>query len=194
VDGVPLETAAPAVARAAVRLVPQTAADLLYLDTVAQECAAADRAAGGAAGTCRGIVDALVAPLAETAHPRDLSEGQRLALVLAIQLSGAAPVLLLDEPTRGLDYRAKAALTVSLRQLAEVKGRAICVATHDVEFAAGVADRAVVMATGAVIAEGPAGEVLAASTVFAPQVAKTLAPSRYLTVAQVARALGTAER
>ena len=42
-----------------------------------------------------------------THHPRDLSEGQRLALVLAIQLAAAPPVVLLDEPTRGLDYPAK---------------------------------------------------------------------------------------
>jgi energy-coupling factor transport system ATP-binding protein len=140
------------------------------------------------------MVDALVAGLPDAANPRDLSEGQRLALVLAIQLAADSPVLLLDEPTRGLDYRAKAALAARLRELAEAKGRAVCVATHDVEFAAGIADRAVVMATGEIIAEGPAAEVLAASTVFAPQVAKVLAPSRYLTVAQVAAALAEAAR
>jgi energy-coupling factor transport system ATP-binding protein len=63
------------------------------------------------------------------------------------------------------------------------------VATHDVEFAAAVADRVVVLAEGGIVADGPAADVLAASPAFAPQVSKVLAPLPYLTVEQVARAL-----
>jgi len=188
VGGEPLEKAPASTVRSFVRLVPQTASDLLYLTSVDAECLAADEQAGRR--VCRGILDALVPGIPGDRNPRDLSEGQRLALVLAIQLSADAPVLLLDEPTRGLDYPAKAALAQALRGLA-ADGRAICVATHDVEFAAGVADRAVIMATGEIIADGPLGDVLASSAVFAPQVAKVLAPQRWLTAGQVAAALET---
>ena len=96
--------------RAHVGLLPQTASDLLYLERVADECAAADREASAAPGSCRDMLDRLAPGIDPYAHPRDLSEGQRLALVLAVQLTASPRVMLLDEPTRGLDYDAKAAL------------------------------------------------------------------------------------
>ena len=161
--------------RGAVGLVPQTAADLLYLETVDEECEAADQSAGATAGTCRGLLDRLVPGIPGDRHPRDLSEGQRLALVLAVVLTARPPVVLLDEPTRGLDYPAKEQLAGILDDLA-AEGRAILVATHDVEFAARVADRVVVMADGDVVSQGPAAQVLAESPGFAPQVTKVLGP------------------
>ncbi|MEV0459679.1 ABC transporter ATP-binding protein [Catellatospora methionotrophica] len=177
----------PATARTLVGLVPQTATDLLYLDTVDAELAQADRDAT-VGGRARALLDEITPGIGGTAHPRDLSAGQQLALVLAIQLSAAPAVLLLDEPTRGLDYQAKAALAAALDRLS-AQGTAIVVATHDVEFAATVADRVVVMGDGDVVADGPAQVVLTASPGFAPQVAKILAPLPYLTVAQVSAAL-----
>ena len=120
------------------------------------------------------------------AHPRDLSEGQRLALVLAIQLARRARrVVLLDEPTRGLDYDAKHALVEHPRATLAADGHARRRRTHDVEFVAAAADRVVVMAEGEIVADGPTTEVIVASPAFAPQVAKILAPLPYLTVAQV---------
>jgi ABC-type multidrug transport system ATPase subunit len=97
-------------------------------------------------------------------------------------------VVLLDEPTRGLDYPGKARLRELVRALA-ADGRAVVLATHDVEFAAAAADRVVVMAEGEVIADGRTADVLVASPAFAPQVAKVLAPQPWLTVDQVAHAL-----
>jgi energy-coupling factor transporter ATP-binding protein EcfA2 len=219
----------PAAARRLVGLVPQTPADLLYLDTVAAELAQADRDAqaggtgtatattgaatannsdvtstvsgqqqchidrvgAGADGTAREILDGIAPGIADEAHPRDLSAGQQLALVLAVQLAAAPAVILLDEPTRGLDYTAKAGLTGTLDRLA-ARGHAVVVATHDVEFAARSCDRVVVMAEGDIVSDGPAATVLTASPTFAPQVAKILAPLRYLTVAQIAAALDPA--
>jgi energy-coupling factor transport system ATP-binding protein len=64
------------------------------------------------------------------------------------------------------------------------------VATHDVELAAEVADRVVILADGEVVTDGPTREVLASSPAFAPQVTKVLHPQTWLTVAEVARALG----
>lgn len=171
-----------------VGLVPQEPRDLLYADTVAAECAAADEDAGTAAGTCRALVSELLPDIGDDTHPRDLSEGQRLALALAVVLTARPPLLLLDEPTRGLDYAAKARLVTVLRGLA-AEGHAIVLATHDVELAADLAHRVVILADGEVVADGPTAEVVVASPSFAPQVAKILAPEPWLTVAQVGKAL-----
>ncbi|MFI9562480.1 ABC transporter ATP-binding protein [Streptomyces rishiriensis] len=172
-----------------VGLVPQEPRDLLYADTVAAECAAADRDARAAPGACRALVSELLPGIADDTHPRDLSEGQRLTLALAVVLAARPPLLLLDEPTRGLDYAAKARLVAVLRGLAAA-GHAIVLATHDVELAAELAHRVVLLAEGEVIADGPTAEVVVSSPSFAPQVTKILAPQEWLTVAQVRRALG----
>ncbi|MEU8466106.1 ATP-binding cassette domain-containing protein [Streptomyces sp. NPDC029003] len=174
-----------------VGLVPQEPRDLLYADTVAAECAAADADAGAAPGTCRGLVSALLPGVPDDTHPRDLSEGQRLTLALALVLTGRPALLLLDEPTRGLDYAAKARLIGLLRDLA-ADGHAIVLATHDVELAAELAHRVVILAGGEIVADGPTAEVVVSSPAFAPQVAKVLAPGHWLTVSQVAAALARA--
>jgi energy-coupling factor transport system ATP-binding protein len=168
-------------ARGRVGLVPQTAADLLYLETVEEECASAGPA-------CRALLDRMAPGIDGGTHPRDLSEGQRLALVLAIVLAARPPVVMLDEPTRGLDYAAKRRLVQMLQRLTE-DGHAVLLASHDVELVAEVATRVVVLADGDVVADGPTTEVVLGSPLFAPQVAKVLAPAPWLTVADVARAL-----
>ena len=188
IDGMDTGALTNARARALVGLVPQTPADLLYLETVAAECAAADDESAKAAGSCAALLDRLVPGIDLLAHPRDLSEGQRLSVVLAVQLTAEPPVLLLDEPTRGLDYGAKHRLAEILTELAAA-GRAVLVSTHDVEFVATVAGRVVVMADGDIVADGPAQDVIGSSPMFAPQVAKVLAPARWLTVDQVAAGL-----
>jgi energy-coupling factor transporter ATP-binding protein EcfA2 len=176
----------PADARALVALVPQTPGDLLYLNTVGAELGQADReSAGSDSPPARELLDRLAPGIADELHPRDLSEGQRLSLVLAIQLRAAPRVVLLDEPTRGLDYGAKRALHAIIHQLA-AEDRSVVIATHDVEFVAASCERAIVIGDGEVVADGPTPEIVLASPAFAPQVAKILAPLRYLTVAQVA--------
>jgi len=194
VGGADPKAQSPARARALVGLVPQTPADLLYLDTVGEECEQADRESGAASTPgARELLDRLAPGIADGTHPRDLSEGQRLALVLAVQLVAAPKAVFLDEPTRGLDYTAKRSLVEIVDRLAG-EGRAVVVSTHDVEFVALAADRVVVMAAGDVVADGPTAEVVVASPAFAPQVAKVLAPLGYLTVDQVAAALSVVGR
>ncbi|WP_053654185.1 ABC transporter ATP-binding protein [Streptomyces sp. MMG1121] len=185
---VPHRTAPPALVRR-VGLVPQEPRDLLYADTVADECAAADRDARAEPGTCRALVSELLPGITDDTHPRDLSEGQCLALALAVVLTARPPLLLLDEPTRGLDYAAKARLVTVLRGLA-AEGHAIVLATHDVELAAEIAHRVVLLAEGEVIADGPTAHIVVSSPSFAPQVTKILAPQQWLTVAEVREALG----
>jgi len=171
-----------------VGMVPQEPGDLLYATTVAEECDQADRDAGVPVGTALEIFVGLVDGADPQRHPRDLSEGQRLALALAVVLAGAPGLVLLDEPTRGLDYRAKERLVLILRDLA-ARGHTVVLATHDVELAAEVAERVVVLADGEVVADGPVRDVLAGSPAFAPQVAKIVHPLPFLTVAEVTAAL-----
>jgi energy-coupling factor transport system ATP-binding protein len=172
-----------------VGLVPQDAGALLYGASVAEECATADRETGLAPGTTVAMLEEVLPGVPGDRHPRDLSEGQRLALALAIVLAPRPSLVLLDEPTRGLDYPSKARLVTVVRKLA-ANGDCIVVATHDVELVAQLATRAVVLAEGEVVADGPARDVVCHSPVFAPQVAKVLAPEPWLTVDEVGHALG----
>ncbi len=172
-----------------VGLVPQNPADLLYLSSVAAECAAADTDTGAGSGRCAALLDELVGGLPPERHPRDLSEGQRLVLALAIVLTGDPPVLLCDEPTRGLDYPSKHRLGRVLADQAAA-GRAVVVATHDVELVADLADTVVMLANGEVIDLGATARVLTTTPTFAPQMAKVFRPSPVLTVDEVGAALG----
>jgi energy-coupling factor transport system ATP-binding protein len=171
-----------------VALVPADPGSLLYASSVAEECDQADRDARMAPGTTLRWVERVVHGLDVGSHPRDLSEGQRLALALGVVLAPEPSLVLLDEPTRGLDYEAKRRLVGLLRRLAS-QGRGVVLATHDVELVADVATRVLVLADGDVVTDGGAREVLAASPMFAPQVAKVLSPSQWLTVSEVAAAL-----
>ncbi|MER5945345.1 ATP-binding cassette domain-containing protein [Streptomyces sp. NPDC001904] len=188
VDGLVPHRATPRDLIRKVGLVPQEPRDLLCADTVGAECAAADKDAEAAPGTCRALLGDLLPGIADDTHPRDLSEGQRLTLALAIVLTAAPPLVLLDEPTRGLDYAAKGRLVTVLRGLS-ARGHAIVMATHDVELAAELTHRVAILADGEIVADGPTPEIVTSSPSFAPQVAKVLAPQPWLTVAQVREAL-----
>lgn len=170
-----------------VSLVPQTASDLLYLSSVEAECDAGDAAADAPPGTTLALLQQLVPTIDPTAHPRDLSEGQQIAVVLAVELVGNPEVVVLDEPTRGLDYAAKEVLGEQVNRLA-AEGRAVVIATHDVEMAARVADRVVVMAEGEIVSDGPTRDVLTNSQLLATQVAKVARPVPVLTVEEYERA------
>jgi energy-coupling factor transport system ATP-binding protein len=108
-------------------------------------------------------------------NPRDISGGerQRLALAIVTDSEVAPAVLALDEPTRGMDRAAKAALAEELRRRSQ-SGQAVIVATHDPEFAAACADRAILLADGRVIAEDTASGLLAGGWYFATETARIL--------------------
>ncbi|MGB3674406.1 MAG: AAA family ATPase, partial [Candidatus Nanopelagicales bacterium] len=172
-----------------VGLVPQEAGDMLYAQTVTGECEAADRDANAEPGTARALLDQFAPGINGETHPRDLSEGQRLSLVLAVVLAAKPPVVLLDEPTRGLDYPGKRNFTRVLQELAR-DGHCIMLATHDVELVAATASRVVIIADGEVVADGPTKDVVASSPMFAPQISKVMRPFPFLTVDAAVEALG----
>ena len=114
------------------------------------------------------------------AYPRDLSVGERQRVALAAILIVKPQALLLDEPTRGLDYAAKAQLTALLLGW-RAAGMGIGVVTHDVELVAALADRVVLMSQGEIIAQGAPATVLGASPLFAPQMARLFPNTGWLT-------------
>ncbi|MFC4333950.1 ABC transporter ATP-binding protein [Salininema proteolyticum] len=191
-DGTDPADLKPPARRALVGLVPSEPADLLYHESVAAECAEADGDSDAPAGTCEKIFHKMVTaepgavPPPADASPRDLSEGQKLALALAVTLTAAPPLLLLDEPTRGLDYGAKGVLTALLHEHTAAGG-AVLLASHDVEFIAEFADHVHLLSDGQTVAEGPARDMMGASPMFAPQVAKVL--PGWMTVGEVEAAL-----
>lgn len=104
-------------------------------------------------------------------NPRDLSSGEREKVVVAAALlPPAADLVVMDEPTRGLDYDNKRLIIERLRGC----GSALLVVTHDVEFASALADRVAIMGDGGIVTEGPAAEVLSDSLFFSPQVNRLL--------------------
>ena len=164
VSGRDVATLRPPGRRAAVALVPEHADDLLFATTVAEECRRTDRAlrrsaaAGAAQPTAARFAGLLGFDLASARHllrrhPRDLSAGERLCLVIAIQLAAAPAVLLVDEPTRGLDPAARALVGAALLR-AGGSASAVVFATHDRDFARGLATRTISM-QAARVGRGP---------------------------------------
>ena len=85
-------------------------------------------------------------------HPYDISGGERQLVVLAKALSKNPKVLLLDEPTKGLDFSSKGVITKILKELAS-KGITVLIVTHDVEFACDVSDRCGLLFNGTIVSE-----------------------------------------
>ena len=170
-----------------VAYVPQNPNTLLFSATVRRELEETRRLLGlGDDGSVDRWLDLLgLTELAER-HPRSLSGGERQRVAVGAVAVGGAPVLLLDEPTRGMDAPSRTALERAMRDHAVEGEGAVVLATHDVELAARSATRAVVLGDGEVVAAGDARVVLAGS-LFAPQVLRVLPP--YLTVEEVAAAL-----
>jgi energy-coupling factor transport system ATP-binding protein len=168
-------------------LCPQEPDAILFADTVLDEVRVTLHARSMDPALAEAMLDALgIGPLAPR-HPRDLSAGQRLLVAVAAVAVAGAPLLLLDEPTRGLDQESKDLLVRFLCGHA-ADGGAVVLATHDVELVASVATRVVMLAGGDVVADGDVGAVLGDSHVFAPQMTRAFGPG-WLTPEQVAGAL-----
>jgi energy-coupling factor transport system ATP-binding protein len=158
-----------------VALVPDASDDLFTRDTVAGELRAADRRlarrrkdaalpSGYAAEHLARLRGGATIPVGHE-HPRDLSAGERRILAIGLQTMDNPQVLLIDEPTRGLDPAARTAVTAALRAAAGA-GAAVLIATHDHDFARGLGARILPMRDGV----APAAEPEAATAGAAPAV------------------------
>ena len=171
--------------------VPQHPGALLFGDTLAAELAFTRRGHGMPADPAadQALLERLGLGALADRNPRDLSGGEQQRAALASILAANPQIILLDEPTRGLDYAQKRSLTDLLLGLKR-EGRTIIMATHDVELAAACADRAVLMAEGQIVVDGSAREVMSDSQVFSSQINKLFRDPRYLVVEDVLRAIG----
>jgi energy-coupling factor transport system ATP-binding protein len=171
--------------------VPQHPGALLFQETLADELAFTRRSHRLPLdnATDRALLARLGLDALADRNPRDLSGGEQQRAALAAILVAEPHVILLDEPTRGLDYEQKHRLAEMLLGLKR-EGRAIIMATHDVELAAACADRVVLMAEGQVVVDGPARQVMSDSQVFSSQINKLFRDPRFLVVEDVLAALG----
>jgi energy-coupling factor transport system ATP-binding protein len=164
--------------------VPQNPNALLFNDTVRQELDFTRRGHRLPPADHSSLLDTLGLTRHADDYPRDLSVGERQRVALASILVAEPQILLLDEPTRGLDYGQKAVLADFLRA-EKARGRTIIMATHDVELVAGCADRVVLLGDGQVVVDGPARQVMGESLVFASQINKLYRAPALLTVEDV---------
>ena len=171
---------------------PQDPNALLFADSVLDELLItlknhglpANGAAPGAPLSPQQLLDRLGLGDKAGRYPRDLSAGERQRVALGAVTVTRPGALLLDEPTRGLDYQAKQALVELLAGWRD-EGMAILLVSHDVELAALVADRVLLMSQGEIIAGGSPRDVLSSSPLFAPQVARLFPGTGWLTTRDV---------
>jgi energy-coupling factor transport system ATP-binding protein len=174
-----------------IALVPQAPTSVLYHDTIEAEIA--DTLAGtrreGSVGQALAEwrLEGLVG-----AHPGDVSAGERQRAALAAMLVGAPRLILLDEPTRGMDHDTKHLLIENLRRRC-VEGATVILASHDVELAGACADWVLLLADGRVVADGLARDVLTETLTFSTQVNKLLG-GRFLTPEDVVDSLNGRRR
>lgn len=164
--------------------VPQNPNALLFEDTVARELAFTRASHGLPERDATPLLDTLGIAEHTERYPRDLSVGQRQRVALAAILAADPAIILMDEPTRGVDYAQKEVLTRFLQGERD-RGRTVVLSTHDVELAAAAVDRVVILGDGEVVVDGPTRQVMSQSMVFSSQVNKLLRDERYLTVADV---------
>lgn len=142
-DGVPVSRKTR---RSACALVMQDTGRQLFSDTLAGELTIGASHASGQSGE-QLLADFDLANLGER-HPLSLSGGQKQRLVIAAARATGRPIVILDEPTSGVDARHLDSITATLRRIAD-EGAAVVVVTHDGEFAAACADRLITLtATG----------------------------------------------
>jgi energy-coupling factor transport system ATP-binding protein len=171
--------------RGEIAYVPQQPASLFFHECLADELRYTARQRGVPVD-----VDELLSRVglawAADRHPSDLSVGERQRAAIATVLAGQPKMLVLDEPTRGMDPWHKRQLTAVLDRI-RASGVGVLMATHDVEMVAHVADRVVLLGDGSVVAEGRSEDVLSGSMSFSTQVNKVFGGS-WLTAEQVLEA------
>ena len=167
---------------------PQNPNALLFADTLRDELDFTRRSQGLPLGGYEEFLRALGLEQHINAYPRDLSVGERQRAALAAILVAGPEVILLDEPTRGLDYPQKRALADFLAERCR-QGKMVIMSTHDVELVTRCADRVVILGEGQVVVDGSVRAVMTESLVFSSQVNKLFRDDRFLTVEDVLEVL-----
>jgi len=147
--------------------------DHLFADTVEDEIAFSLRNRGAdeaqIARAVEGMLDEFELSQYRKSYPRNLSGGEKQRVALASVLVGEPEVIVLDEPTRGMDYVLKKKLISYLDDYRH-RGNTVIMVSHDVETIAECAERVVLLSEGRVVVEGSKREVLAKTLLFSPQI------------------------
>lgn len=173
-----------------IALVPQQPGNLFVSESISGECELADRWRNLTPGTTLQFLNRFNFVQDLELHPRDLSAGGQLWLAIAIAIAANPRVLILDEPTRGLDNRGKS-LMVELIKSRQLAGLTTVLATHDLELAAGISDQLIYVENGTITS---IGAPLATNHPRLAEISATfelLSPRPYLCLEQVRQARAT---
>jgi len=147
--------------------------DHLFADTVEEEIGFALKNLGLENGKVRSRIDEVLGRFRldkyRRQYPRALSGGEKQRVALASVLAVQPRILILDEPTRGMEYRLKSELMAFLRDYAG-QGNTVILVTHDVETVAEYADRVLLLGEGKVVVDGNKRDVLSRALLFSPQI------------------------
>jgi peptide/nickel transport system ATP-binding protein len=99
-------------------------------------------------------------PAFQARFPHQLSGGQQQRVCTAVAIVSEPPIVVLDEPTTGLDVVSQARVLDELLRLRDQEGVAMLYVTHDLAVVAEIADHIAVMYAGRIVEQGPAREVL----------------------------------
>ncbi len=147
--------------------------DHIFADTVEEEIAFILKNRGFDGGEIAARVDEMLEMFAlkefRRQYPRSLSGGERQRVALASVLVAGPEILILDEPTRGMEYRLKSELMRFLNGYRE-KGNTVVLVTHDVETVAEYADRVILLSEGRIVVDGNKRDVLSRALFFSPQI------------------------
>jgi energy-coupling factor transporter ATP-binding protein EcfA2 len=172
-DGVDTRKSTVAELSRRVGYVFQNPNDHLFADTVEDEIAFSLRNRGAdeteITKAVEGMLDEFELSQYRKSYPRNLSGGEKQRVALASVLVGEPEVIVLDEPTRGMDYVLKKKLIGFLDNYRR-KGNTVIMVSHDVETIAECAGRVVLLSEGRVVVEGSKREVLAKALLFSPQI------------------------
>jgi energy-coupling factor transport system ATP-binding protein len=180
--GIDPAASGPAAFAGSIGYVPQHASTLFYREHLIDELRATAKARGSVADPSV-ILDRFGLTHLAQSHPLDLSGGERERAALATVMMGKPRLLLIDEPTRGMDAWRKRDLATHLVSLCQ-QGVAIVMVTHDVELVATCASRVVMLGNGGVVADGTPREVLSGSLTYTTQINKVFG-GQWLTVEDV---------
>ncbi|MDY6912017.1 MAG: energy-coupling factor transporter ATPase [Chloroflexota bacterium] len=153
--------------------------DHLFADTVEGEISITLRHHGFRDGALSDSIERALALFDLEKHrrsyPRSLSGGERQRVALASVIAPHPEVLVLDEPTRGMDQSLKDELMTFLIRHTQ-QGNAVILISHDVEMVAEHADRVVLLSEGKIIVDGPTRNVLSRALLFSPQINRLVQP------------------
>jgi energy-coupling factor transporter ATP-binding protein EcfA2 len=147
--------------------------DHLFADTVEDEIAFSLRNRGAGETEINKAVEQMLNEFElgryRKSYPRNLSGGEKQRVALASVLAAEPEVIVLDEPTRGMDYVLKKKLINYLDDYRR-RDNTVIMVSHDVETIAECAQRVVLLSEGRVVVEGNKREVLAKALLFSPQI------------------------